>query len=130
VKILLYLLLGSLVSATALIAADIPKISPAEAAKRVEAGTAVLVDVREPNEWAETGVAQPAALLPMSDLLGEKKLWQPFLNQNAGKEILLYCRSGNRSGKVAEKLAKQGLTVANAGAFKDWTAAGLPVRKP
>jgi rhodanese-related sulfurtransferase len=114
-------------------AADTTKIShvtSAEAAKRVADGTAVLIDVREPAEWTETGVAAPAALLPMSDFLGDQKLWKPFLEKNAGKELLLYCRSGNRSGKVAEKLAAQGRTVANAGAFKDWAAAGLPVRKP
>jgi rhodanese-related sulfurtransferase len=108
----------------------ISHVTSAEAAKRVVDGTAVLIDVREPAEWTETGVAAPAALLPMSDFLGDQKLWKPFLEKNPGKELLLYCRSGNRSGKVAEKLAAQGRTVANAGAFKDWAAAGLPVRKP
>ena len=39
------------------------KITPADAAKLVAAGKAVLVDVREPAEWAETGVATPAVLL-------------------------------------------------------------------
>jgi rhodanese-related sulfurtransferase len=114
-------------------AADTPKVAhvtSAEAARRVADGTAVLIDVREPAEWTETGVAAPAALLPMSDFLADQKLWKPFLEKNAGKELLLYCRSGNRSGKVAQKLAAEGRTVANAGAFKDWTAAGLPVRKP
>ncbi len=109
--------------------AEIPTISPAEAVSRVSSGKAVLVDVREPSEWAETGVAAPAVLLPMSDLNGTQKLWKPFLENNAGKEIILYCRSGNRSGQVAKKLAEQGKTVANAGAFKDWAAAGLPVRQ-
>ena len=111
-------------------AADVAKLSPAEAAKRVAAGTAVLIDVREPAEWAETGVAAPAELLPMSDFNGDQKLWKPFLAANAGKELILYCRSGNRSGKVAAKLAEAGKTVANGGGFKDWAAAGLPVRKP
>ena len=39
-------------------------VAPTEAAKRVADGKAVLIDVREPAEWAETGVAAPAALLP------------------------------------------------------------------
>ncbi|HYD83826.1 MAG TPA: rhodanese-like domain-containing protein, partial [Opitutus sp.] len=72
----------------------------------------------------------PAVLLPMSDFNGEKKLWKLFLENNAGKEIIVYCRSGNRSGQVAQKLADDGKTVANAGAFKDWVAADLPVRQP
>lgn len=109
---------------------EVSKISAEEAAKRVASGKAVLVDVREPAEWAETGVAAPAALLPMSDFNGDQKLWKNFLAENAGKELILYCRSGSRSGRVAAKLAEQGVSVSNAGAFKDWTAAGLPVRQP
>ncbi|HYP17776.1 MAG TPA: rhodanese-like domain-containing protein [Opitutus sp.] len=109
-------------------AAEVPRVSSSEAAQRVASGKAVLIDVREPEEWAESGVAQPAALLPMSDFNADQKLWKPFLDQHAGKELILYCRSGNRSGKVAAQLAAQGKPVANAGAFKDWAAAGLPVR--
>jgi rhodanese-related sulfurtransferase len=110
-------------------AAEVQKIQPAEAAEKVASGAAVLVDVREPSEWAETGVAGPAELLPMSDFDGDQKLWKPFLEKNAGKELILYCRSGNRSGKVAAKLEGKGHKVGNGGAFKDWAAAGLPVRK-
>jgi rhodanese-related sulfurtransferase len=116
--------------AASALAAEVKSVSPAEAAKRVLAGQAVIVDVREPAEWAETGVAAPAVLLPMSDFNGERKLWKHFLENNRDKEIIVYCRSGKRSGKVAKKLAEEGRTVANAGAFKDWQAAGLPVRQP
>jgi rhodanese-related sulfurtransferase len=108
-------------------AAEVPQISVTEAAKQVAAGKAIIVDVREPAEWAENGVAENAVLLPMSDFNGDQKLWKPFLDQHKGKDLILYCRSGNRSGKVAAKLAEQGRSVANAGAFKDWVAAGLPV---
>ena len=111
-------------------AANVPSVSPAEAAKLVAAGTAVLVDVREPAEWAESGVALPAVLLAKSEfdaaLAGD---WKPFLEKSRGKEIILYCRSGRRSGAVAAALAAQGYRVANAGGFKDWQAAGLPVRR-
>jgi rhodanese-related sulfurtransferase len=123
--------LAALFTAPALIAAtaEVAKLTSAEAAERVAAGQAVLVDVREPEEWAETGVAAPATLLPMSDFNGDQKLWKPFLEKNAGKQLILYCRSGNRSGQVAAKLAAAGQPVANAGAFKDWAAAGLPTRR-
>lgn len=110
-------------------AAEAAKITPAEAAKLVAEGKAVLVDVREPGEWAETGVAAPAVLLAKSDFDGAQKEWKPFLEKNAGKEIILYCRSGNRAGKVAAALAEKGLKVANAGGMKDWADAGLPVRQ-
>ena len=111
------------------VAADAPKIAPADAAKLIAEGKAVLVDVREPAEWAETGVAAPAVLLAKSDFDGAQKDWKPFLEKNAGKEIILYCRSGRRSGIVAAALAEKGLRVANAGGFKDWTDASLPVRQ-
>jgi rhodanese-related sulfurtransferase len=117
-----------LLATASLVAAEVPQLTPAEAAARVASGKAVLVDVREAAEWAETGVAAPATLLPTSDFNGEQKLWKPFLEKNAGKQIILYCRSGNRSGQIAAKLAAAGVPVANAGAFKDWAAAGLPTR--
>lgn len=110
-------------------AAEVPAIDPAEAAKRVAAGTAVLVDVREPAEWAG-GVVASATLLPLSDLRGDRKAWQPFLEANKGKEIILYCRSGNRAGQAATVLAAEGKAVANAGGFSAWEAAGQPVRTP
>jgi rhodanese-related sulfurtransferase len=118
-----------LVTATVAIAADAPKITPAEAAKLVADGKAVLVDVREPAEWAATGVAAPAVLLAKSDFDGAQKEWKPFLEKNAGKEIILYCRTGHRAGLIGTALADKGVKVANAGGLKDWTDAGLPVRK-
>ncbi len=111
-------------------AAEAPKITPADAAKRVAEGKAVLVDVREASEWADTGVATPAVLLAKSDFDGAQKDWKPFLEKNAGKEIILYCRSGARAGTVASALAEKGVKVSNAGGFRDWEKAGLPTRKP
>ena len=114
---------------TAAFAAEVQKIAPAEAAKLVAAGKAVLVDVREPAEWAETGVAQPAVLLAKSDFDGEQKEWKDFLANVGDKQVILYCRSGGRAGTVAAALAAKGVKTANAGGLKDWTGAGLPVRK-
>ncbi len=106
-----------------------PSISPAEASERVAAGTAILIDVREPDEWVG-GVAAPALLLSLSDLRGDRLRWSPALEQNRGKELIVYCRSGARSGVAAGILRKDGFTVLNAGGFADWASAGLPVRKP
>lgn len=108
---------------------DIPRISPPDAQAKVKAGQAVLIDVREPAEWEE-GVAAAAYLLPLSDLKGERKKWQHVLDAAKGKDVILYCRSGNRSGQAAAILAEQGFQVANVGGFRDWQAADLPTRKP
>ncbi len=110
-------------------AGEVARITPKDAAALVAANKAVLVDVREPAEWAETGVAADAVLLPKSDFDGSQKLWKEFLAQTGDKEVILYCRSGRRSGLIAEALAAKGIKVANAGGFNDWTAAGLPTRK-
>ncbi len=127
-KIIVILLAAALVlfATTRLLAADF--LPPAEAAERVAAGTAILIDVREPSEWADTGVAAPAVLLPLSDLRGARAQWKPFLEKAAGKELIVYCRSGQRSAAAAKILQAEGRTVANAGGFKHWQAAGLPVR--
>jgi rhodanese-related sulfurtransferase len=109
---------------------DVTTLTSLEAADRLKAGDAVLIDVREPDEWAETGVAEPAVLLALSDLRAAREQWTPFLVKNRDKTLLLYCRSGGRSGQAAAVLAKEGFKVANAGGFKAWESAGLPVRKP
>ena len=110
-------------------AAEIATITPKAAAQLVADGKAVLVDVREPSEWAESGVAKPAVLLAKSDFDGDQKQWKEFLAQTGDKEIILYCRSGKRAGVIGTALAAKGHKVANAGGFKDWEAASLPVRK-
>jgi hypothetical protein len=123
------LLLALLAATASLFAAEVPKISAADAAQRVAEGKAVLVDCREASEWADSGVAAPATLLAKSDFDGAQKDWKPFLEKNAGKEIILYCRGGGRAGEVAAALAAKGIKTSNAGGLRDWTKAGLPTRK-
>ncbi len=106
-----------------------PRVTAAEAQARIQAGSAVLVDVRESGEWSD-GVAGPAVLLPMSDLRGGRAQWSAFLDANREKELILYCASGMRSGTVAAALRKEGFKTANLGGFGTWAGAGLPVRKP
>ena len=106
-----------------------PSISPSEAASRVAAGTAVLIDVRELDECKD-GVAEPALLCSFSDLRGSRDQWKPVLEANRDKELIVYCASGARSGIVADMLRREGFKVVNAGGFGDWRGAGLPVRQP
>jgi rhodanese-related sulfurtransferase len=106
-----------------------PGITTAEAQKNIQAGTAVLVDVREPSEWS-SGVAKPAALLAMSDLRGSRAQWKPFLEKSSGKQIIVYCASGARSGTVAALLRREGHNAVNLGGFSAWANAGLPTRRP
>ena len=105
------------------------RIEPLAAAQLVREKKALLVDVREPAEWSG-GVAENAALLPLSDLTGTRRRWKPFLDRVGDREIILYCRSGARSGTAARILAAEGFQAANAGSLHAWHRAGLPVRPP
>ena len=109
--------------------ASAPRCTPLECAHRVRAGEAYLVDVREPGEWAE-GIARSARMLSFTDLTNGRTQWEPFLREATGREILLYCASGARSGFAAKVLAAEGHRVANTGGLGDWAAAGWPVVKP
>jgi rhodanese-related sulfurtransferase len=106
-----------------------PKITPGEAMEKVGSGAAVLIDVREPGEWSG-GVVEGALLLPLSDLRAKRGLWENPLADARGRELVLYCRSGNRSGIAAGILEKEGWTVWNAGGFSAWMRDGQKVVKP
>ncbi len=108
---------------------DIPTITPEAAAARVAEAKAVLIDVREPLEWAD-GVATPAVLLSLTDLKAGTDGWERMLADNADKELILYCKAGGRAGNAATLLATRGLRTTNMGGFSSWKAAGLPVRLP
>lgn len=107
----------------------VPRAAPADVGARIRAGTAVLVDVREPGEWTG-GVAELAALLPLSDLQGPRARWAPFLAQLDGREILVYCASGMRSGFAAKQLASEGHRALNAGGLGEWENSGWPIVSP
>lgn len=102
------------------------KANPAEYFSRLREGEALLVDVREPAEWAG-GVAQSAALLPLSDLQGPRWRWNPFLAEVGGRQVLVYCAAGGRARIAASILAGEGVHVANAGSIGDWQSAGWPI---
>jgi rhodanese-related sulfurtransferase len=75
-------------------------------------------------------VVESAVLLSLSDLQKGGSGWTEFLRQHKDRELVLYCRSGNRSGIAARILEKQGFHVSNAGAFSTWVQSGAPTRKP
>jgi rhodanese-related sulfurtransferase len=125
--LVLFALVASFLAVKQLLGGSV--LDAAEAARRVDAGTAILVDVREPAEWT-SGVAASAALLPLSDLKSGRQQWRAFLVDHRDKELILYCASGLRSGWAAGLLRKEGFRTQNAGSFQSWSAAGLPVRNP
>jgi rhodanese-related sulfurtransferase len=101
------------------------RMPPADAARRIQRGEAILVDVREPDEHRREHVAG-AALHPSSafSVTG-------FPAAGPGRQVLVLCRSGNRAGKVADALraaGRQDIAVVEGGILA-WEKAGLPVTR-
>lgn len=100
----------------------IEDLTPAEVAKRLKAGSIVLIDVREPGEFAQERI-HGALLFPLST-------FDPTALPDAGKRaVVFHCGSGMRSAKAVAACEKAGLShnAHMAGGLKAWKAAGLPV---
>jgi rhodanese-related sulfurtransferase len=89
-------------------------------------GTIVLVDVREPNEFADGHI--PGAILNPLQSFDPDAL----PSKQEGKRIVLSCRSGKRSLVAMERARAAGrtdITAHYAGGMLDWNAAGEPVEE-
>ena len=95
-----------------------PKSSPEMVVEKIKAG-ALIVDVRTPEEYS-TGHYPGALNIPVDDV--ETRLAE--FGEDKGKEIIVYCKSGRRSGKAKGILEAKGFkNVMNAGGFTDMPAA-------
>jgi rhodanese-related sulfurtransferase len=97
-----------------------------EAKEKLDKGEAVMVDVREPNEYVEVH-AKDVRLIPVNTVIGEVKQIRSYAN---GKEVLFICKSGQRSALAAEFATAAGvdeLPLFNVeGGTVAWVAAGYP----
>jgi len=93
------------------------KITPEQAKERMDSDKSVIIlDVRTEDEFREKHI-EGAILIPNETILDQKPNLLPDLNA----EILIYCRSGNRSRQAAEKLLSIGYTnVYDFGGIIDW----------
>jgi rhodanese-related sulfurtransferase len=102
------------------------RITVAEAKQKLDAGEAVMVDVREPNEYVEVH-AKGVRLIPVNTIIEEGKQIREFAN---GKEVMFICRSGQRSALAAEFATAAGIAdipLYNVeGGTLDWVKAGFP----
>lgn len=109
----------------------VEKMTPGQVRAEVEGGRAVLIDIRTPAEWADTGVAQSARPIDMTSE-GFVTDLKSVIAENPGKKLAFICRSGNRSGQLTAQLEASGLTniIDVAGGTSAWIAEGLPMTKP
>jgi rhodanese-related sulfurtransferase len=100
------------------------KIAPKELKALMERSpeTLVLVDVRDPQEFAEGHIPGainiPSTIFAAGSAVLEKE-----------KLIVVYCKSGGRGYTAYRKLQKLDYSKIVQAIFADWEEAGLPVEK-
>ncbi len=101
----------------------VAQISAGDAHQRQNVG-AVIIDVREPDEW-RSGHIPGAVHIPLGQL--GKHVGRYDQNQ----ELIMVCRSGNRSAAAVNALAQAGYTkVSNLhGGMIAWNVQRLPVTR-
>ncbi|PBC59585.1 MBL fold metallo-hydrolase [Streptomyces sp. Tue6028] len=99
------------------------RITPAEAGERTGPGAeAVLLDVREPDEWTQ-GHAPGSVSFPLSALTAGGDL--PVAARH--RPLVVVCRSGVRSRDAVALLTARGLDAVDVvGGMRAWTREGLP----
>ena len=108
-------------------------ITAPDAYVAAKAGNIILVDIRTPEEWAQTGIGEGAIALDMT----EKSFVDSLVKLRAvhpDKPIAFICRTGNRSGYVFGALNQQGFPnlldvsegMAGGPNGKGWGPRGLP----
>ncbi len=83
-------------------------IDPAALANLMDKGVKV-VDIRRPDEWRETGVIPGSKLLTAFDSSGQLNAEFPSEFKalvDRDEEVIIICRSGNRSAALSRALAE------------------------
>jgi len=89
----------------------------------IESDSVLLVDVREADEYASERI-DGAILVPLS------KFDPSQIHNSADRQVVLYCRSGNRSHRAAEKLLAAGHAEVThlKGGIMAWRSQGMPIK--
>ena len=102
------------------------RISVAEAKEKLDKGDAVMVDVREPDEYVDFH-AKDVRLIPVNTVMNEVRQIRDLAGE---KEVLFICKTGARSALAAEFAIAAGLEelpLFNVeGGTLAWVEAGYP----
>ena len=127
-KKLLFSILAALgLFANAQAQSEVEVLEPQAFIERVKADTsAIILDVRQPEEFAEGHLAQAINL----DWLNQTVFINGLAKLNKQKTYYVYCRSGRRSQAAAGKLKAEGFQVIDLkGGYLHWVEVGMPVVK-
>ena len=114
----------------------VTEISPDRARSSVEDGTALVLDVREPSEFAERHIAGavniPRGMLELRAAV-DSPVADASLTARADGEVLVYCTKSPsaRSLLAAQTLARLGYEKVSVldGGLNAWADAGLPTEE-
>ena len=103
-------LLAALAAGLAFIVLD-TRPAPAHLSLEARSGEALaqdentlVVDIRRPEEWVQTGVVEGAVLVTYTDAESFVARIAPMLEP--GQSLALICRSGNRTSRAAREIAQ------------------------
>jgi len=101
-------------------------ITPAQSTQMINRDDALILDVRENNEYSEGHIIN-SLHIPLSSL----KTRMEDLEKHKAKKVIIACRSGHRSSQACANLRKQGFEqVFNLrGGVMAWESANLPLVK-
>jgi rhodanese-related sulfurtransferase len=111
--------------------AVVPKISAQEAIELAAKG-ALIVDVRDSAELAQTGKIAGAVHIPRGSIEMKADLTAPSADPHFSHDrpVIVHCAGGGRAALAGKALKEMGYEkVYNLGGFKDWVAAGGRVEK-
>ncbi|MGK2931291.1 MAG: molybdopterin-synthase adenylyltransferase MoeB [Solirubrobacterales bacterium] len=102
----------------------VQEVTPQEAFQELDSGDAILIDTREPHEYAESHI-DGANLMPPAMVADNIESKAP----DKSARVLISCRSGARSATAAELLMEMGYedVASVAGGILEWQEVGLPV---
>ena len=103
---------------------SLKKIDPVTLKQRLDAGTAILVDIREADEYAREHIVG-ARLVPLSGFDRHN------LDAEHGKAVVFHCKSGNRTAMNASRILAKGFADVFTldGGIDAWKKAGLPIHQ-
>lgn len=121
--VILYMLYGGAITQKLM---GINAVSAFEAVRLMNQEKAVMIDVCEDNEFKEGHILNSVSM-PLSSMV--KRMGE--LDKHKAKPVIISCKTGNRSGRAASMLRKNGFESVNilSGGLTAWKKENLPIEK-